>query len=53
LFPFYKQLVAAGIGLIIMTTLTIIDYRHIRSLSVLLYLGGAASSSSWLFLDKR
>lgn len=42
LFPFYKQLVAAGIGLIIMTTLTIIDYRHIRSLSVLLYLAGAA-----------
>lgn len=41
LFPFYKQLVAAAIGLIIMTALTILDYRHVRSLSVLLYLGGA------------
>ncbi len=41
-FPFYKQLVAAGIGLIVMTLLTILDYRHIRSLSVILYLGGAA-----------
>lgn len=41
LFPFYKQLVAVAIGLIIMTTLTILDYRHIRSLSVLLYLAGA------------
>lgn len=41
LFPFYKQLVAVAIGLIIMTALTILDYRHVRSLSVLLYLGGA------------
>lgn len=42
LFPFYKQLVATAIGLVIMTCLTIIDYRHVRSLSVILYLGGAA-----------
>lgn len=41
LFPFYKQLVATAIGLIVMTCLTIIDYRHVRSLSVIFYLAGA------------
>ncbi len=42
LFPFYKQLVATGIGLIVMTLLTLLDYRHLRSFSLILYLAGAA-----------
>ncbi len=42
LFPFYKQLVAAGIGIIVMGCLTVMDYRHVRSVSIILYLSGAA-----------
>ena len=41
LFPFYKQLVAGLLGLIVMLALVFIDYRHLRSLSLLAYLGGA------------
>lgn len=40
LFPFYKQLLALGIGAIIITTFTFLDYRQLRSLSVLCYLAG-------------
>ena len=38
LFPFYKQLLALGIGTIVVTTLTFLDYRQLRSLSVICYL---------------
>jgi len=42
LFTFYKQLVAAGIGLVIVVGLAMIDYRHLRSFGLVSYLGGAA-----------
>lgn len=42
LFTFHKQLVAAAIGIAIVVAITILDYRHLRSVSLALYLGGAA-----------
>ncbi len=42
LFPFYKQLLALGIGAIIVGICTFLDYRQLRSLSVVAYLGGLA-----------
>ena len=42
LFTFYKQLAAALFGLVIVLGLSLIDYRHLRSFSFLLYLAGGA-----------
>lgn len=41
LFTFYKQLVACALGLLGATCLAYLDYRHMRSTSMLLYIGGA------------
>ena len=51
LFAFYKQLVALGIGMTLALTLTIIDYRHLRSWSVLIYLIGLVLLFSFNFRD--
>ena len=42
LFSFYKQLAALAMGVGIALTLTLIDYRHLRSLSVVIYIIGIA-----------
>ena len=42
MFTFHKQLVAAGLGIAIVLGIAIIDYRHLRSVSLPLYLAGAA-----------
>ncbi len=52
LFSFYKQLAALGIGVAIALTLTIIDYRHLRSLSVVIYLVGLALLLAVLIFGK-
>lgn len=41
LFPFYKQLLALGIGAIAVGVISFLDYRQLRSLSVIAYLVGA------------
>lgn len=48
LFSFYKQLAALGIGLAVAIGLTVIDYRHLRSLSVVVYLVGLVLLASVL-----
>ncbi len=52
LFSFYKQLAALGIGLSIAFILTIVDYRHLRSLSVVVYLLGVILLVSVLLFGK-
>lgn len=42
LFTFHKQLVAASLGAAIVLCIALLDYRHLRSISLPLYLGGAA-----------
>lgn len=41
LFAFHKQFVAAAVGIALAFGLTLIDYRHLRSLGLLAYIGGA------------
>ncbi len=48
LFSFYKQLAALAIGVSVALVLTIIDYRHLRSLSVVIYLIGLVLLASVL-----
>jgi len=52
LFSFYKQLAALAIGVSIALALTIIDYRHLRSLSVVIYLVGLVLLVSVLLFGK-
>lgn len=52
LFSFYKQLAALAIGVSIALALTIIDYRHLRSLSVVIYLVGLVLLVSVLIFGK-
>lgn len=53
LFPFYKQLLALGIGTIVVTMLTFLDYRQLRSLSVVCYLIGLVALLSVLFIGRE
>ena len=53
LFPFYKQLLALGIGLIAVTTLTFLDYRQLRSLSVICYLAGLVALIAVLVIGRE
>lgn len=50
LFQFNKQLLAAGIGTAIALTAPLIDYRHLRSLALPIYLSGAALLGSVLLI---
>ncbi|MBP9763039.1 rod shape-determining protein RodA [Patescibacteria group bacterium] len=52
LFSFYKQLAALAIGVSVALVLTIVDYRHLRSLSVVIYLVGLALLVSVLIFGK-
>ncbi len=53
LFPFYKQLLALGIGVIAVTTLSFLDYRQLRSLSVICYLAGLVALIGVLFIGRE
>jgi rod shape determining protein RodA len=53
LFPFYKQLLALGIGAIAVTTLSFLDYRQLRSLSVICYLAGLVALIGVLFIGRE
>lgn len=52
LFSFYKQLLAVGIGALIAIVLIILDYRHLRSLSVVVYIIGIALLLGVLFFGR-
>ncbi|MDO8617563.1 MAG: FtsW/RodA/SpoVE family cell cycle protein [Candidatus Uhrbacteria bacterium] len=49
LFPFYKQLVAALLGLTAIVVLISLDYRQMKAYSFLLYLGGGLLLTTVLF----
>lgn len=42
LFLFYKQVTVLAIGVLAIAGLVVLDYRHLRSISLYVYLGGAA-----------
>jgi len=50
LFQFHKQLIALVIGVGIAATLSLIDYRHVRALALLIYGAGAAVLSMALLI---
>ncbi len=52
LFIFYKQMAAGLIGLCLVFSCIALDYRHLRSFSFLLYLGGGLLLTLVLFLGQ-
>lgn len=53
LFLFHKQFVTFGIGVAIIATLIFLDYRHLRSYGLMLYLFGALLLLGVLFFGVR